>query len=384
MKHRRTKYTGFTGILLLLLAALPMWAQPARVFIHPGVLHTAESFQRMRTQIANEEEPALGSYELLRSHQCAQADYILQGPFETISRDGSFSHTKSRMEQDFSAAWLNALQWMLNGQEAHARKSLEILTSYARSLRFIPSTNDAPLLVGLEGWKILYALEILHHTYEPMTEQDFQQISSMLRSVFLPIMEKFYEQDAYTNGNWGPIVTKAYLAAAIVWDDTLMYQKAIDFYLHAHDNGTIAHYISGETGQIQESGRDQSHCMLGLGAMATLCEMAWQQGDDLYSALDNRLMKGFEYVARYNTGHDVPFTTWQDVTGKYSGWTRISEHGRGRFMPVFEMPYNHYTFRKGLEMPYTEDVLRLIRPEGYDRDQPGFGSLLFFEADPLP
>lgn len=42
--------------------------------------------------------------------------------------------------------------------------------------------------------------------------------------------------------------------------------------------------------------------MLGIGALATVCEIAWQQGDDLYSALDNRLMKGFEYVAKYNWG----------------------------------------------------------------------------------
>ena len=45
-----------------------------------------------------------------------------------------------------------------------------------------------------------------------------------------------------------------------------MYNKAVDFYLHANDNGTIAHYISGDTGQIQESGRDQGHSMLGIGA----------------------------------------------------------------------------------------------------------------------
>ncbi len=56
------------------------------------------------------------------------------------------------------------------------------------------------------------------------------------------------------------------MAAAILWDNEEMYNKAVDFYLHANDNGTIAHYISGDTGQIQESGRDQGHSMLGIGA----------------------------------------------------------------------------------------------------------------------
>lgn len=352
----------------------------ARKFVHPGILHTTKSIERMRAQIADKEYPAYGSFELLKSHHCSQADYQPFGPFEVISRDGEFRHTKSKMEQDFSAVYQNALMWVLTGEKAHAEKSLELLLGYAGTLKRIPETNDAPLLVGLEGLKIIYATEMLCHTYKKMTVVQFNEISRMIRNVFLPVMENFYHRKPYTNGNWGPIVTKAYMAAAILWDNEEMYDKAIDFYLHANDNGTIAHYISGNTGQIQESGRDQGHSMLGIGALATVCEIAWQQGDDLYSALDNRLMKGFEYVAKYNLGYNVPFAVWKDVTGKYSNWTEISDKGRGRYMPVFEMAYNHFVIRKGMQMPYTEKVLQQIRPEGYDRDQPAFGSLLFNEA----
>ena len=352
----------------------------ARKFVHPGILHTTKSIERMRAQIADKEYPAYGSFELLKSHHCSQADYQPFGPFEIISRDGEFRHTKSKMEQDFSAVYQNALMWVLTGEKTHAEKSLELLLGYAGTLKRIPETNDAPLLVGLEGLKIIYATEILRHTYKKMTVVLFNEISRMIREVFLPVMENFYHRKPYTNGNWGPIVTKAYMAAAILWDNEEMYNKAVDFYLHANDNGTIAHYISGDTGQIQESGRDQGHSMLGIGALATVCEIAWQQGDDLYSALDNRLMKGFEYVAKYNLGYNVPFAVWKDVTGKYSNWTEISNKGRGRYMPIFEMTYNHFVIRKGMQMPYTEQVLRQIRPEGYDRDQPAFGSLLFNEA----
>ena len=352
----------------------------ARKFVHPGILHTTKSIERMRAQIADKEYPAYGSFELLKSHHCSQADYQPFGPFEIISRDGEFRHTKSKMEQDFSAVYQNALMWVLTGEKTHAEKSLELLLGYAGTLKRIPETNDAPLLVGLEGLKIIYATEILRHTYKKMTVVQFNEISRMIREVFLPVMENFYHRKPYTNGNWGPIVTKAYMAAAILWDNEEMYNKAVDFYLHANDNGTIAHYISGDTGQIQESGRDQGHSMLGIGALATVCEIAWQQGDDLYSALDNRLMKGFEYVAKYNLGYNVPFAVWKDVTGKYSNWTEISNKGRGRYMPIFEMTYNHFVIRKGMQMSYTEQVLRQIRPEGYDRDQPAFGSLLFNEA----
>ncbi|KAA6349787.1 hypothetical protein EZS27_002785 [termite gut metagenome] len=368
----RNKLSMILGLLYLLCCNLQ-----AQKFVHPGVLHTKESMEHLRQLIINKTEPAYGSFLLLKEHKCSQADYRMEGPFQVISRDGEFGYTKSKMEADFSAAYQNALMWTLTGNEAHARKSLEILTAYADSLTLIPETNDAPLLVGLEGLKIIYALEMLKYTYNGVSKRQLQKITKMFSEIFIPVMDNFYTHKPYTNGNWGPIVTKAYMAAGIFFDNRKMYDKAIDFYLHARDNGTIAHYISGETGQIQESGRDQGHSMLGIGAMATVCELAWKQGNDLYSALDNRLLKGFEYVAKYNLGYDVSFITWIDITGKYCDWTEISDKSRGRFIPIFEMAYNHYVKRKGLQMPYVLQVLGKIRPEGFDRDQPAFGSLLF-------
>lgn len=363
------------GLVCLLWAC----ALPARSFIHPGVLHTEERMAQIRRLVEAGTGEAYASYRLLAAHPCAQADYKLEGPFEVISRDGEFAHTKSKMERDFSAAYLNALMWAITGEEAHARKAAEVLAAYARTLKRIPDTNDAPLLAGLEGFKIVYALETLKYTYRKMPEKDYEDALRMFTRLFLPVLETFYKRNPYANGNWGAIVTKTYMAAAIHMDNEMMYEKARAFYLGGRDNGTLAHYIDGETGQIQESGRDQSHCMLGLGAMATVCELAWQQGDDLYSAKDNRLLKGYEYVARYNLGYDVPFRKWTDLTGKYCDWDKISEKARGRYMYVFDIAYNHYVNRMGLPMPFTKQVLEQLRPESYDRDQPGFGTLLFNE-----
>ena len=379
----RTQCTEVSMKLFCKIFVLVCWLSSASAvaqeFVRPGVLHTKEGMATMRQLVENQAQPAYGSFLLLKNHRLAQADYTMAGPFEVIARDGEFQHTKSRMEADFSAAYLNSLMWILTGNEAHAERAFNILTAYAETLRRIPDTNDAPLLAGLEGFKIIYALEVLEHTYPGVSTEQLDSIRRMFTDIFIPVMDRFYAREAYTNGNWGPIVTRAYMAAAIHFDNREMYNKAKNFYLHARDNGTIAHYICGETGQSQESGRNQAYPQVAFGAMATICEMAWQQGDDLYSALDNRLLKGYEYVARFNLGYDVPFTQWTDITGKYNNWSRISEVNRGRFMPVFEIAYNHFVVRKGLEMPYTRRVLERIRPEGYDRDQPGFGALLFFE-----
>lgn len=368
-------YTYYFSILLLMIVGIS--ARGQRNFVHPGILHSRESLYRMSHVAQNKALPGYGSYLLLAAHPCASSSYELKGPFQTISRDGEFSFTKTKMEMDFSAAYLNAMMWVITKDQDHAKTAIKVLEAYADVLKTIPSTNDAPLLAGLEGSKIINAMEILLHSKSGIKKEQVAKINKMITGIFLPVCDGFYKSRPYTNGNWGAIVTRMYIGAGIYFNNEQMYHKAIDFYNDGNDNGTIKNYVA-ETGQIQESGRDQGHSQLGLGGLASICEIAWNQGDNLYHALDNRLLKGFEYVAKYNLGNDdVPFETWKDITGKYSNWTRISDISRGKFIPVYAMVYNHYVRRKGLSMPFTKQVLEKMGPEGYDRDQPAFGTLFF-------
>jgi hypothetical protein len=144
--------------------------------------------------------------------------------------------------------------------------------------------------------------------------------------------------------------------------------------------------VINEAGQCQESGRDQQHTQLGLGLLAAACEIAWHQGVDLYGEADNRLLKGFEYTARYNLGEDVPFVPYVDVTGRYR-LKVISSDGRGGLRPIYEMVWNHYENRRGIPAPFTRRAAEKLRPEGvaHAGDHPGFGTLLFTrDADVKP
>ena len=103
----------------------------------------------------------------------------------------------------------------------------------------------------------------------------------------------------------------------------------------------------------------------------------------LYGALDNRLMKGYEYMSRSNLGFDVPFTCWKDLTGRYHNWQVLAEGALGQWRAVFEIAYNHYVGRRHLQMPYTSLALgHYVRPEGagFTCDNPGFGTLLFYRG----
>ena len=278
----------------------------------------------------------------------AQQAYKLAGPYEVVARDGEFRKSKAGSERDMWQAWQSA-------KAGDNETALTIVNAYAKTLQRFDG-HDAPLCT-IQAYWLLRSMSLLNEKGE-MSNEEYAAAKTMVRRAILPVIEKFEADSPYANGNWGHIVNRCRMAAAIFLEDKDLYKHAIDIYLHANDNGSLPNYVS-ETGQCQETGRDQGHAQLGLGAMCEICEMAWQQGDDLWGALDNRLMKGMEYTAKYNLGYDVPFETWTDCTGLYNDWTEPGEMGRGRIRCIYDMPYQHYVGRKGLKMPYTKKVLDL-------------------------
>ena len=282
------------------------------------------------------------------SRVVAQSDYKLAGPYEVVARDGQYAKTKGGSERDMWQAWQSA-------KAGDNETALTIINAYAKILQRFDG-HDAPLCT-IQAYWLLRSMSLLNEKGE-MSNEEYAAAKTMVRRAILPVIDKFEADSPYANGNWGHIVNRCRMAAGIFLGDKELYQHAIDIYLHANDNGSLPNYVS-ETGQCQETGRDQGHAQLGLGAMCEICEMAWQQGDDLWGALDNRLMKGMEYTAKYNLGYDVPFETWTDCTGLYNDWTEPGEMGRGRIRCIYDMPYQHYVGRKGLKMPYTKKILDL-------------------------
>ncbi len=276
----------------------------------------------------------------------AQTNWRMSGPYEVIARDGEYQHTKTGSERDMKAA----LDFAKAGKTTEA---LNIINAYANTMQRIEG-HDAPLC-AIQCFYLVRAMTLLRSHAQPSWQQ-------MIQKSMLPMMEQFEADSPYANGNWGAIVNRLRMACAIFLQDSLMYRHSVDYYLGAYDNGALPHYIN-EMGQCQESGRDQSHVQLGLEALAQTCEMAWEQGDDLWGALDNRLLKGFEYTARYNLGYDVPFSRWDDCTGLYCRWDKPGAMGRGRLWNIYELPYNHYVGRRGLAMPYTERIVKGEKPK---------------------
>ena len=343
-------------------------------FVHPGIAHTLPSIEFVKFKLEGKQQPWTSAWEKLqRSEQASlkwkasPRSHVERGPY------GNPNIGASEFMDDGSAAYTHALAWALTGEAAHARKSAEIINAWSYSLESV-SNHDAKLLIGMAGHHYCNAAELLKYTSEVWEEQDQTRFNRMLLEVWYPIIEDFFPS---ANGNWDASMLQTTIAMAVFLDDRVMFERATDYYSNGEGNGAVCNYIN-EFGQCQESGRDQTHTQMGLDFLATTCETAWNQGIDLYGAFNNRLLAGFEYTAKYNLGLSVPYEPYRSYQGRYF-YEEISSVSRGRLRPMYERVLNHYKNRKGLDAPYTQEVVTKRRPEKPRGSALPWGTLMYAE-----
>jgi hypothetical protein len=362
--------TWLAGLLVLGGSALAA----AQGFVHPGLLHSQEDIDRMKRAIAAREEPTFSGYEVFRQDPASQVAYAAQGPLATVGRNPTVGQVA--YDSDANAAHQNALLWCLTGDHAYADKAIALVNAWSGTLTSITG-RDAVLMAGLGPFKMVQAAELLRYSKSGWAAADIQKTEQHFKTVIYPVLREYAP---FANGNWEQAAMKTVMAIGIFCNDRAMYEDALRYYVNGWGDGRLTHYVINETGQGQESGRDQAHAQLGIGMLAECSEMAWHQGLDLYGYADNRLLKGFEYAAKYNLGHDdMPFVTTLDRTGKYFH-QKISTQARGQLRPLYEQVYNHYVKRRGLAAPYTGQAAEKLRPEGASKpgaDHPGFGTLFY-------
>lgn len=360
----------FLFLILIFSCGLTIQAQ----LVHPGMLQSKTELDFIKKKIRAGEEPWISNFKLLQSDDHAKPEWQPK-PIADVIR-GSYNNPNigaGDLGNDAQAAYIQSLGWALTGNKQYAEKAIEILNAWSYKLKSI-SGSDMQLLAGITGYKFCNAAEIIRHTSKYWTKTDQRQFEQMLLTIFYPLVKDYKPR---ANGNWDASMITTNMCIGIFMNDVAMYRSAVEYAKSGPSNGAIPNYIR-ESGQCQESGRDQQHTQLGLGYLADLCEIAWKQGDDLYGAFDNRVAIGFEYTAKYNLGEAVEYQPVPDLFGK-NQYAVISEKGRGNFRPIYEKIYHHYHDLKGLEMPYTKRVLDQIRPEGFHWDHSSFGTLFYHQ-----
>lgn len=346
----------------------------AQRFIHPGILHSKEDLQRMKVAVAKKQQPVYSGYQLFIQNPASQFTYKMQGPLPGVSRNPTVGQTA--YDNDANAAHQNAVMWAITGNKRYADKAIEIVNAWSSTLESITG-KDAVLMAGLGPFKMINAAEILRYTNSGWKDADIKRTEKHFKEVIYPVLKDFAP---FANGNWDAAAMKTMMAISVFCNDRPMFERALRYYVNGQGNGSLNHYIINEEGQVQESGRDQAHTQLGIGMLAECCAIAWNQGLDLYAYDNNRLLKGFEYTAKFNLENDdMPFTEWLDRTGKYHH-TKISQQARGELRSVYEQVYNHYVVQMGMNAPHVLQAAEKLRPEGPGKpgaDHPGYGTLYF-------
>ncbi|MFV0470914.1 MAG: carbohydrate-binding protein [Paludibacteraceae bacterium] len=454
------------GAFLMKIYVVPVQAQ--HIFIHPGISHKKSDLERMKAMVNAQIYPWYNAYNDLKSNSMAKYDYKVRGKdtCRIIIQDGT---NFASFRNDSKAAYLNALMWAITDDSRHAQKCVEIFNAWSNLTCFQGGGTES-LNAGRVGWQIIEAAEIIKSTYNGWANSDIQRFKDMLvypgySNVAKPssvnnnngtFYWRVYQGDAGRHGNQDLFGWRVVMAIGIFLDNPIMFDRAYRYltkqshrsddipyesgppigssvivaqtdYLISYQstarqnktpdygyNGALDYYILSN-GQSQESSRDQEHAALGIGILSSMAEIAWNQGYDIYSMYDNRILKGYEWAMRYNVSYLQAYpdqqTSWEPTveSGEFiqfidrtKRWKSLKinpyvESGdvnsvtRGKFLieksrPVYEIALAHYGVRAELpadEMKWTQRALdingleKLSSNAGLWHDHLGWGGLTF-------
>ncbi|WP_107057575.1 alginate lyase family protein [Streptomyces sp. NRRL S-646] len=397
---RRTmlKATGAAAGAVGLAAVATPAVAAGGAFAHPGLLHTGADLARMAAKVKAGASPYTAGYAKLTANRHSQSDWT-PNP-QTIVYRGVEVRPPSTWQQnygilynDIHAAYQNALRYHVSGDSAHADTAVAILNAWSAKLTKVFGNADRWLLAGLQGYQAANAAELVRD------HKDFQleRFQKMLLDVFYSASEDFLVRHNGTPAphywpNWDLSNMACALATGIFCDDQAKVEQAVEYFKHGVGMGSIKHAIplvlDDGLAQWMEAGRDQGHSLLGVGLMGTICEMAWNQGIDLYGYDDNRFLKGAQYVAKWSLGGNVPYTPYAQLDHRpgIQMPTDVAPADPAQVRPVWAMIANHYTKRRGLSATYLTQIAAKSAPEGGGGDygpnsggydQLGFGTLAF-------
>ncbi|MCW3807513.1 LamG-like jellyroll fold domain-containing protein [Plebeiibacterium marinum] len=382
-------------------------------FKHPGLLHTQEDFSRIITQLASNNPAVVAGMTHLRSSEWSQLN-VSTWPVEIIKRGIAGDENYINAARGAHIAYMCALRWKLGDGEAYAKKAVEVLNLWAATTTGIGGNSNYALASGIYGYEFANAGELLRD-YEGWKPDDFKAFQDWMKGLWYPVALGFLTDRNGTNpghywSNWGLCNALTVISIGVLCDDMYIYNQGLSYYkddyigtfkedktgddkiINDGYNEFIGNLVPivwgddrgpfGQLGQMQESGRDQGHTLMAVGLATDICQVAWNQGEDLFAYMDNRLAAGIEYIAAYNTiveNEDLPWKEYwyHDVrTSIENSWKQTENNaiGRGQHRPYWDRILGYYQGIKGIEMPYASIMASNIRTANGGADFGGGGS----------
>ena len=400
-------------------------------FVHPGGIVSQADIDRAKQLLADGDTRIKQAWNILCANEYSDAN-IATWPTEIVIRGGSSGQNYMNCARGAAMAYQNALRWKIGGTRANADAAVRILMQWARQCKGLGGDTNISLAAGIYGHEFANAAELMRD-YDGWSREDFEEFKQWIIRVFYNPAIDFLRRrhDTWLNArnaslgerpghywsNWGLCNALCVMSIGILCDDVHMYNQGVSFYKYDHvgtykDRSTesvilndgcdefignlvpVVHADSrgplGYLGQMQESGRDQGHALMALGLALDICTVGFNQGDDLFAYMNDRIAAGTEFVAAMNFGGvdaaALPWTNYNyaDCRGRMgAGWLMEGPNtgGAGEYRPYWDRAIGYYEGLRGVKLQYAEQASAKVCPDGgggnYSQNSGGFDHLGF-------
>jgi hypothetical protein len=345
--------------------------KPAKTagFIHPGVLVNELQLSEIKRRVAAGIEPQKTAFETLKNSPFAALNYKAQ-PRDTVSC-GPYSNPNlgcKDEQNDSAAAYSQALMYYITGNKAYAENAIQIMNAWSTNLVGGHNYANGPVQAAWSGSVWPRAAEIIRYTYNEWSDADVAKFQNMLRTQYLPSLV----QGDCENGNKELAMAEAIINIGVFNDDKAvfnfgleMWRKRTPAYIYLKIDGATPIEPPGcgpaiwsnkglmpelVDGLLQETARDAHHPGMAFASIANAAETARQQGVDLYQEEGKRIMAAMEFYSKHLKPNDVT----------------VPENLIFSKLKTWDIAYNHFNKRLGINLPYTTKVIPTLRPTGTD------------------
>ncbi len=400
-------------------------------FKHAALLNNLDELAFVKSRIAAGEEPWATQFSQMKQSRYASPHYLekMAVPPVVISCDfsGANDHGSIQEMRDAVAAYTQTLMWFFTGDSTYAQNAAGILDLYAKTVTTHEGKNWY-LEAAWAGSVFPLSAEMLRATYPEW--ENHRAVGKWFNDVLLPPIHNrvafgnrefagvtalvaigVYNQDtaAFYEGIdhwmsyipayhyvasdgaapalpdfWTPENTPsdAFLLklneptfpkdwtswidlAKQNWNENKRRGKFGDDITYMRKSvaqrdpgivwaGSPVTYLPGYTA---ETARDLGHVEQSFASEVNAAEMAWHQGVDVYGAQAERLTTFMETHSKLRLGEPPP----PSMTAK------LVPYGLVR---TWEIAYNHYVNRSGMQLPNTLKVIQILRQGGVDATKP--------------
>lgn len=337
-------------------------------FHHPGVLVNRAQLDLIKAKVAEGAQPWKSAYEAAKASPYGALNYTPKP--RQIVECGPYSKPDlgcKDEQRDSAAAYTQALLWCISGERQYAQNAIAIMNGWSSTLTGGHLNSNGPVQAAwcAEQWP--RAAEIIRYTYDGWSAADIARFQDMLVKQYVPSIIG----GSCQNGNKELSMAEALINIGVFNDDRELFERGIRMwrgrapaYIYLSSDGPTPRKAEGcdsmpiwgnkglttpfVDGLLQESVRDSNHANMGFAALVNAAETARQQGVDLYGEQAQRIVAALEFQAQFLAPNNA--TPPKNLS--------FNMH------PTWEIAYNHFHNRMGMDLPKMGAVLPSNRPTG--------------------